>query len=1666
MGEITDAPVQEQPKLSVDDFAAKIKAKYPDYASIDNAELVKKIVAKYPDYNSQIDYSQKKSPVGNALPNGADLSGSGLNPFQNTQQHSSGVFMPGQEPAQPTQPQQEPWVKSGQSAMQNYWKQLSPDEQKALTQQTQQSVASHANETISETPQSQQGDYAYAQTLPGKIQNGLTYLAQKATKGGLQVVKGAAYLAQLTANSQRGLGLTDTHDFDQAFNSADKATDFLSKTSENQVEKSKTMANLGGLAEFLPAAAAAEGTGGATLYLQGMGQGKEIMDKAEENGAKINPVVKTAFILGTGGVNGLLMGDLGHGIFNSLSSSLKDDVVKNITMNAIKEAAGKDITAEGFTDLLKQGAKDWGDKALQGGVNFLKNTKKAVTDLSALNVSNFALKKGVDLANDQPVFNESLGTLADQEGETLKAAPLFGAVGSLGDISKLTPLSEYKNVVLDNLIKDSSDANVAKTKQFISENGQQVGWTPEEIAATNDHVDKLAAITKSIPKGLPEEKATKAVDLIIGRDNLQKQLDEQQAYRTGLTAPFNEEPSPGEQLLQNKIDQANDKLRTLATGKRSTYSKGTEEDEGTFYKTVNGVKEEIPQDRYDLETLERPSKNEQPQPNQEVPAQTPEQPTAEDNKVADVPVNEEPANNPVATTDPLRQKAIDAITHGIIVPENFKENDPSARIDLGMSSADKRKAVSDISKGNYETAPAKRLLDKVMEMDKNDDYPIIEGLGGSSIRRQGLTSEDIQNHINDAKSNKIGELSPRQIEEHNQAATELGITPEDAKRYEEYQQSGRSDQAGTPEVPTGLVSEPENDTSTGEPQDTGNKTPQREPSDPTGVEPTVSSKKESLREQADKVDITLGDNKGGVRTREIVEAEADAKLKDGYDIHDLVHKIKTEKHVATDTENAILAKYVGAKTDEIIEINKRLQDEGATLSDKTLDELTAKRDAALNDFQDVADANDQTRSDAGRALNSGKFKLNNNYSLENMIVRERDIKGDKLTPEELADVTKKYQSLEQANKDYEQKLKESQAEIARLKAEKAIKRMPRTKAKTHAEFVEERKKIAEDFSNKLKAMRTNGQLNDVVSASAQFLSAAAPYVAKMVTSLAREGITELGEVVRRIKDELELNDISDKDMHDLISGKYNAPATKSELQDKIRILKNEAKLLSQIEDAENGLRKLPEAKKIAANEKIDGLRKRLKELDKENGYYEEQNERATKTQLQKSIEEFQGKIDRKEFDKPEKTLPPEESQEVRDLRRKRDELRYEYELDVARRELDKRSKIEKTKDVLLNVASLPRAIKATLDFSAVLRQGLIPTVAHPMEAIKALKTMFGQTFSEKKYRDWFSDIKTSPQYDLMKQSGLYISEKNNPELLAREEQFTSNLLEKIPVLGKVHQGAERAYTGYLNAIRTGVFVSEAIKLQERGYTFKNNPDAFRDLATVVNVLSGRGSIPDWLGGKQPAILSNLLFSPRFMAARIQTLYLWGDPRLSRSAKVLAAKDIGKTLATAAVILGMAKAAGLSVSTDPRGSDFLKIKDGDTRYDILGGLTQYVVFLSQQITGQKVPAGATKPNSLTSGKFGKPTRFDAAISFLRGKLNPIVGSSANLMAGKDMVGQPYHLWPNVPQEFIPLPATDLYDAYKVGGITNSLKVLIPSQFGIGVSSFTNKKAKPKTEQRAL
>jgi len=48
---------------TVEQFAARIKAKYPDYQSVPDKELVDRIIAKHPEYKSQVDFAAPKEQV-------------------------------------------------------------------------------------------------------------------------------------------------------------------------------------------------------------------------------------------------------------------------------------------------------------------------------------------------------------------------------------------------------------------------------------------------------------------------------------------------------------------------------------------------------------------------------------------------------------------------------------------------------------------------------------------------------------------------------------------------------------------------------------------------------------------------------------------------------------------------------------------------------------------------------------------------------------------------------------------------------------------------------------------------------------------------------------------------------------------------------------------------------------------------------------------------------------------------------------------------------------------------------------------------------------------------------------------------------------------------------------------------------------------------------------------------------------------------------------------------------------------------------------------------------------------------------------------------------------------------------------------------------------------
>lgn len=376
--------------------------------------------------------------------------------------------------------------------------------------------------------------------------------------------------------------------------------------------------------------------------------------------------------------------------------------------------------------------------------------------------------------------------------------------------------------------------------------------------------------------------------------------------------------------------------------------------------------------------------------------------------------------------------------------------------------------------------------------------------------------------------------------------------------------------------------------------------------------------------------------------------------------------------------------------------------------------------------------------------------------------------------------------------------------------------------------------------------------------------------------------------------------------------------------------------------------------------------------------------------------------------------------------------------------LDKRSNWQKFLQGAGEVLNLPRSLMASFDLSAPFRQGIVMT-SRPKQFIPAFMSMFKQAGSEKAFKAVQEGIQAHPNYKLMRESKLALTDMGN-FMSNREETFMSNLGEKIPVLKYGIKASNRAYTGFLNKLRADVFNDLVSKAELLG---RDKTEVASDIAKFVNSATGRGDLGAL--NKAAPILNSAFFSPRLMAARINMLNPIYYAKLDPMVRKEAVKSMLIMGATAGTALGLAKAGGAEVGTDPRSADFGKIKVGDTRYDILGGFQQYIVLASRLISGKMVSSTTGKEISLTEG-YKPTTRLDIIINFLKSKENPILSYITGAAEGTTQIGQEFKAVPEAINRFIPMFAQDIVDLTEDRGFMKAIGMELPSMFGIGVQTY--------------
>ena len=388
----------------------------------------------------------------------------------------------------------------------------------------------------------------------------------------------------------------------------------------------------------------------------------------------------------------------------------------------------------------------------------------------------------------------------------------------------------------------------------------------------------------------------------------------------------------------------------------------------------------------------------------------------------------------------------------------------------------------------------------------------------------------------------------------------------------------------------------------------------------------------------------------------------------------------------------------------------------------------------------------------------------------------------------------------------------------------------------------------------------------------------------------------------------------------------------------------------------------------------------------------------------------------------------------------------------------KEGKIKTIGDTLMKtiktISDTSISMVASFDDSFIGRQGLKTLMTHPTDWLPMAKASFQDIYSTlggKDSRDaLWADILSDPDY----MNGEYTKAGLIPKT---EEQFPTSLFGKVPGLGRIFRAAENAFTG--SAIRSRVALYKRLKKNAISYEVKWDDTQIKDNGTLINALTARGKVGQ-VGSSAPVRL--VMWAPRMLKANwdVLTMHTGGYGLETTFTRKEAALNLTKIVGETAVLIMIANALKPgSAETDPRSSNFGKIKVGNTSFDYTGGAASLITLASRIVTNSSKSAITGVVSSFGSG-YGETSRWDALLNFLEGKVTPPVRVVMSWMQGKNMTGQKPTLGSATYGALIPIP---LQNAIQLKDDHSAEAVLGVILDGIGINANTSQMGKTDWEQ---
>ena len=422
---------------------------------------------------------------------------------------------------------------------------------------------------------------------------------------------------------------------------------------------------------------------------------------------------------------------------------------------------------------------------------------------------------------------------------------------------------------------------------------------------------------------------------------------------------------------------------------------------------------------------------------------------------------------------------------------------------------------------------------------------------------------------------------------------------------------------------------------------------------------------------------------------------------------------------------------------------------------------------------------------------------------------------------------------------------------------------------------------------------------------------------------------------------------------------------------------------------------------------------------------------------------------------PRKRTKPTLDEEAIDIAYKQDAIRQKFFEGVLKDKMAQRYITQRIVDFMRELINFQRALRTSLDFSAVLRQGGFIVFGHWFRGAKSVPAMLRAFRSkEAQFRTEY-EIKHRPNYAKYKEAGLELSEIGSASLTKMEEAYMSRWADKVPIVA----GSQRSYVTFLNKLRADSFDAGVKTLSLDGKNF--DPIQARIWANYVNTATGRGRLG--VNDNMAVGMNTLFFAPKYVLSRFQLAVghpIWyglisGKAPLRGTMKVrgLIALEYLRALMGLSTVYALGSLAGADIELDPRSSDFMKLRFGNTRVDPLFGLQQVIVLTSRVGKGEiKTSSGKIVPIRGDKVPYGGSTVPTVVGRFGRSKLSPLFSTAFDAAAGENVVGEKVTPASTLSALVIPLSADDLLETMEEQGIPKGLALYLLSIGGMGLQTY--------------